>query len=516
MNDAAQSAKKRIFFSYTGDLRDEASVFHEAPENGLGADVHSIDDWLITPQMAGSLWEGLHDQIDNSDVFVALICERYGKSIGGKEAEYLRDVWGQKRRLFVPILFCPKASEWWSEFTNDERTPQAFRDITWHELHSGGEPNPFFMVGRHQKAMLRPDVKSFIRRLSETIGHKLCEWDSQPAEKEVSTPTDEPSVYVFGGMEWALPEDASTARDDLLAAVNATIGDKIVNVGDEWGKALIRAKNAPLFDKRGSGVAHVVAIGDKKLRDEFLAEQKEVGERLILDEINQNVEQSAPSVAQVAKRYLWMPSYSEEEVAAANHDGARFEYHGGSADQMANTIQGLFGRSQGAELLLEHSGKFKRVQDFAKSKLPPNLEIEASSEVFTGAPAMKSLLKSGSPSVKRPIIVAIGDKSVRAHTSNSRELNNFFRNHLREYENQIDELEIDNDEQRIFRVFLQYQHTLEASAQHEVNDRVWEVLRFVDPRRGEPCPNSLFDLSETFKDWYGEHWSGAELSASGA
>ncbi|MEW4459996.1 hypothetical protein AB1K42_18050 [Roseibium algicola] len=506
MGDSLSKESRRIFFSYTKDLADEAYYFHSNFKDQLGADIEHVDDWLITPQMVGSLWDGLHGKIESCDVFVALICKRYGESIGGKEADYLRKVWGTKRRLFVPILFCPEASNWWSEFLEDAATPQEFRNIVWHKLHDGTQRKKFFMVDEDQdRAMLRPNVRNFINRLSQNIGSVFKEWESDTGGETPPPGRDKPSVYVFGGMEWKLSEKTAKARDDLVAKLEDSVGEMIVNVGDEWGKALVRAKNKALFEKGKSSVAHVIAIGDERLRKDFLAEDKEAGEKIILDEIYQNIGEPGATVAQVAKRYLWMPSYNEEESAAIN-SGARFEYRGGSANTMANSILGLVGCDREVEILLEHSGKFQRVQHFAKSELPPNLEIEANSEVFTGAPAMKSLLKSGSPTGKRLTIVAIGDKAVRAHTSDSRELNKLFRIHLRQYENQIDELEIDNDEQRIFRVFLQYQHTKEASAQHDVNGRVWEVLRFEDPRRGKPCPNSLSDLCETFKNWYSENW----------
>lgn len=531
MSDVAARARRSIFFSYTGDLELEAKEIRRHIARYVDAD---IQDWILDPEMIGPLLPSLQKDIKECDVFIALISDEYAGRIGAEESEYVRKVWGSKRRIFVPFLFCQEGHDWWQKFANDPCTPEELRDTVWHSVMKDGKRSPFHLDGGNFEAILHPTIQNKLQRLTDRLKSKFETWDAglrklgegrkSIAGRGTTIDGSGPAVatvYVMGGIEKPLAPEAAAERDALMADIGASaIAAQVTDIGDEWGSFFKSDDNEPIFEARQDRIGHVVAVGDDTLLEPITANAGSHRARLetrLLSEIDQNVKQSDPSLAEKARRFLWFPSYSAVEAETANDNPAtRLEYHGGSAADMAGTIRDLLGIDHQADLIVQNAGEFKKVQDWTKTELPPQIHIDANSAVFSGVDSLMRLLQPHPTRATRPIIVAIGDKSVRASTTDDWELKDLFRDHLREYESKIEKLNIENDEGRIFRVFLQYQHCRAAAVSHEVNSRTWEVLRFEDPINGVPCKNCLRDLCGSFKGWYGAHWGQASQGPTAA
>ncbi len=527
-----------IFFSYTQDSATHAKLMLDRMDRAVGRAFGEgqvrIADWLSAPHLEGQLMARLSEQIDDSDVFIALICNGYFHgSVAQQEMEYLVQVWDQRPREVYVILTGGHALADWRGFA-------AQRPVLDQLIYADFAAQPFYgdvhgsfaltskasdhvdgiskLVVETLRARIAADpIGNLIREAPKTARRSTVFLFGNP-EDPLDDPTAETLTETLDALSTAGAEDAVRVLD-LRQAKAALGGDSgfdpqeapvLIHVGDDWDRSKTRLDCENVAEALDLHPAHAVLVGDAALLGDYTGAN---GAKLAADHlraIDEVLPEAGEGRSRLAERLLWLPSASRDQAETVAADQDAFKVTQAAAEEMAGTLRSLLGIGHHTDLIVQRTNmRYNEINRWAHSELKAAIQVEAEPYLFDDAHYfLEALRVSCQDGV--PILVAIGDRGARLDRVGSRArglssrnvAQQAFKQHLRQWEYRMEEVLSEYPQAKVFRLFLQYEHRRVLPAPVEVDGRWWETLKFDDPEAPKPCQHCLETVRQRFHDWY--------------
>ncbi|MEM7239170.1 MAG: hypothetical protein AAF501_15295, partial [Pseudomonadota bacterium] len=397
---------------------------------------------------------------------------------------------------------------WWKGLD----LPDPLQDLVQNRLYdeTSGRRKPPHKVD--ESGVIRGDTDDYQKFYRDVIDY-LNEWWAEKPEPETKP---EPEVgkdimVVMGSCEGTLSDQAGEGRETLLSALQAEAaqGDVIV-LDDNWG--------APR--KRNPIIAQMMAHPNRNRQALLVAPQPldEIFEagygKVVFDEVRQVLGYGAPEKPRLASPFVWLPSYSHDQVGEITCDDG-FNYVSGSADDIRDIVRGALGLFDGARIFVQDTIGVEEVGRWLDDELPKELGHPSSEpERFIGADTLSEILACDHEQLRdQPIIIACTDQYVKRAGRSRRDFEREFQEQVARAEEVIEEVFRKDDQRQVFRVFAQFKHPRYATSSLSVNQRRWPVIRFTSRRPVEICEESKnFTLSH-YSEWVDSFWPG--LAARG-
>lgn len=503
MSSEATVSRPQVFLSYTSEQEDVARALLSVLEY---RGIHASHDWKTEPNTVGVLWDRLVRQLEDTNALIALVCEDYRGRIGEQESAWFARHWNDKDKLYIPIFLHKEAEEWWRSFLDKPDRLENFKGIITNKMYTAdGRIDPFRKV--QGKDFLTDPYKKLFKEIGSAINIWWSERDRKRRKPKETAPSKS-VVFLFGGDEEPLLDELARQKDALLDGLREEVAEgRLVDVGDGWGLRKVRSRKKKELARYDDARRHAVLVAAQRFANDPSAD----AETELLSELEPYIGGAGEDAADAPRRLVWLPSCKPEMGNMANDERTvPFEYVAGGAADIARTIRCVLGLG-GAEarVLVQDTGQVRHVREWLTRDFADEFGLRARAGRFISSitlrEAIGNVLEAG---IEQPIIVTYSDKNLRAKGRSEYEIELAFREHVRDVEDAIrSRFKNDDDDRRVFRVFVQFQTTRFIAPDIEVASRTWPILRFLS--KDAPvklCPDSISKVHEHFNPWLRKNW----------
>lgn len=349
-------------------------------------------DWEVTPAQAGDELETtLREQIEHSNVFVAIIDEYYAEKIAGWELGTFVKKKGKWR--LIPILLGRTADKVWKSFEDSIKASLGGDvNIVYYDLRDG------FDNDNQLKVKQRSDL---IEICKAAVKFVLDEVSPPPAGKQ-------PGVVVMGEPLHTDFADAREAREALTKELSSKVPEKaMVDLGDGWDLEESQTNTmARLRSQKDATDICLVSVRSGRRVEKLISKEGADETRAVLKGRLDSVVGRLGASKRKPKSVVWVVG---NQPQLGELDGVHFV--NGDAKAVSHHVLSAVGVTGDCPFLVEDIGK-NDVSSWLQFEMPPLLfeppETAPVSYLMTDEKNILETLR-GHPDDKRSIL-AISDK----------------------------------------------------------------------------------------------------------
>jgi hypothetical protein len=309
----ARSRPVRLFLSYVRDTYPFVKSFISAFLSTEGNKFEPLN-WLNEGVPAGNILEkDLQEQIEKSEIFVAVICQDYEHRIAAKELQWAIDLWNRRagQLRIIPLILNRSGLDYWERVTAD--TP-GLAQVTYQSFYDVDNPNKWICPDDDRAdliqdvyALRKEAIRQFFNDNSALNGDSA---NHVPVQQQGSVPAEletVPQAVVLLGrptgvkLDPALDGAVQQASTDAVTALR-NAGITVETWPDRWRTSEVEQ---PL-PKCDAGAPADAAVFVQPLSP-VLAEKYLDQPNCLENDITWMLPREAKNVIAASKLVYWMP-----------------------------------------------------------------------------------------------------------------------------------------------------------------------------------------------------------------